>query len=131
MQLSLMQVWSNKAKLYIGLMKEAIQKDMKEAGTPVPFWDYCLEWRAQINNLVAKDRFNLHGQNPYTLTTGETGDISNIGQIGWYEWCYFMDKQNTFPYDREVLDQVLGPAKGVGNKMAQWVLKANGQVVPR
>ena len=32
---------------------------------------------------------------------------------------------------REVLGRVLGPAKGEGNEMAQWVLKANGNVVPR
>ena len=25
----------------------------------------------------------------------------------------------------------MGPARGEGNEMAQWVLKANGQVVPR
>jgi hypothetical protein len=30
-----------------------------------------------------------------------------------------------------VLGQVLGPAKGEGNEMAQWMLKANGNVVPR
>jgi hypothetical protein len=33
--------------------------------------------------------------------------------------------------NREVLGQVLGPAKGEGNEMAQWILKANGNVVPR
>jgi hypothetical protein len=31
----------------------------------------------------------------------------------------------------EVLGRVLGPAKGKGNEMAQWLLKANGNVVPR
>ena len=35
--------WSNKAELYIKLMKEAIHKDMKEAHCPLRFWDYCLE----------------------------------------------------------------------------------------
>jgi hypothetical protein len=32
---------------------------------------------------------------------------------------------------REVLGRVLGPAKGEGNEMAQWVLKANRRVIPR
>ena len=26
---------------------------------------------------------------------------------------------------------MLGPAKGTGNEMAQWILKANGKVIPR
>ena len=32
---------------------------------------------------------------------------------------------------REILGHVLGPAKGKGNEMAQWSLKANARVVPR
>ena len=35
-----------------------------------------------------------------------------------------------FSFNREMLGQVLGPAKGEGNEMAQWILKANGFVVP-
>eukprot|EP00957_Ditylum_brightwellii_P067425 5118093-Ditylum_brightwellii.AAC.1 len=31
--------WANKAKLYIGLMKEAMQKDMKSSSCPLAFWD--------------------------------------------------------------------------------------------
>ena len=49
--------WANKAELYIGLMKEAVRKDMKESNCPLPFWDYCLERRARINNLLVKDLF--------------------------------------------------------------------------
>jgi len=123
--------WSNKAELYIGLLKEAVRKDMKEANSPMPLWDYCLERRARINNMTAKDRFNLHGQNPYTHVTGDTGDISNLCQFGWYEWVYFREQKNDFPINKEILGRVLGPAKGAGNEMAQWVLKANGRVVPR
>eukprot|EP00957_Ditylum_brightwellii_P164901 12554949-Ditylum_brightwellii.AAC.1 len=37
----------------------------------------------------------------------------------------------SFPFNKEILGRVLGPAKGAGNKMAQWVLKGNGNVVPR
>ena len=29
------------------------------------------------------------------------------------------------------MGRVLGPAKGADNEMCQWILKANGQVVPR
>jgi hypothetical protein len=31
----------------------------------------------------------------------------------------------------EVLGRVLGPARGEGNEMCQWVLKGNVKVVPR
>ena len=38
--------WANKAELYIGLMKEAVRKDMKDSSSPLAFWDYCCERRA-------------------------------------------------------------------------------------
>ena len=123
--------WANKAELYIGLLKEAVRQDMREADSPLVFWDYCLERRARIHNLTAKSNFKLHGVNAHTATTGEEGDISNLCQFGWYEWCYFREHTAAFPMQKEVLGRVLGPARGEGNEMCQWVLKANGRVVPR
>ena len=123
--------WSNKAELYIGLLKEAVQKDMHESNSLMSLWDYCVERRARINNLMAKDNFKLHGTTPHTATLAEEGDISSLCQFGWYEWCYYREQMAAFPHNHEVLGRVLGPAQGEENEMAQWVLKANGKVVPR
>ena len=88
---------SNKAELYIGLIKEAVMKDMRKSNSPLSFWEYCVERRARINNLTAKNAFRLHGSTPHTLTTGDEGNISNLCEYGWYEWyewyewCYFRD----------------------------------------
>ena len=123
--------WSNKAELYIGLIKEAVRKDMHKSNSPLCFGDYCVERRARINNLTAKDAFRLHESTPHTLTTGDEGDISDLCQHAWYEWCYFRDQTAAFPNNKEVLGRVLGPARGAGNEMAQWILQANGRVVPR
>ena len=123
--------WSNKAELYIGLIKEAVRIDMCESNSPLCFWDYCVERRARINNLRAKNAFKLHGSTPHIVTTGDEGDISNLCQYGWYEWCYFRDQTTAFPNNKEVLGRVLGHARGAGNEMAQWILKAIGKVVPR
>ena len=123
--------WSNKAELYIGLLKEAVRKDIRESNSPMILWDYCVERRARINNLMAKDNFKLQGATPHTATMAEEGDISSLCQFGWYEWCYYCDQTAAFPHNCEVLGRVLGPTPGEGNEMAQWVLKANGKVVPR
>jgi hypothetical protein len=123
--------WTNKAELYIGLIKEAVRKDMKASNCPLAFWDYCVERRVRINNLTPKRMFSLHGQSPHTSLHGEEGDISNLCQYGWYEWCYYREQKEKFPFNAEVLGRVLGPAKGEGNEMCQWILKANGFVVPR
>ena len=118
---------ANKAELYIGIIKEAVRKDMKASNCPLVFWDYCMERRARIHNLTAKDLFSLHGSNAYSSLMGEEGDISALCQYGWYDWCYYREQSEKFPFNREVLGRVLGPASGEGNEMAQWVLKANGK----
>ena len=104
---------------------------MCESLSPLPFWDYCLERRVRVYNLTAQDYITVHGKNPHTITLGEEGDISSLGQFVWYEWCYFQEHTARFPHNQEVLGHVLGSAHGGGNEMAQWVLKANGLVVPR
>ena len=63
--------WSNKAELYIGLIKEAVRKDMKDSDCPLSFWDYCVERRARINNYTAKSLFQFHGTNAHTALLGE------------------------------------------------------------
>ena len=104
---------------------------MCKLNSPLGFWDYCAERRARINNLTAKSSFRLHGSTLHTLTTSDEGDISSLCQYGWYEWCYFRDQTAAFPNNKEVLGRVLGPTRGDGIEMAQWILKANGRVVPR
>ena len=67
--------WANLAELYIGLLKEAVRKDMKDTDSPLKFWDYCAERRVKINNLTAKNLFQLHGSNANQKITGDPGDI--------------------------------------------------------
>jgi hypothetical protein len=104
---------------------------MKTLNCPIAFWDYCTEERrARINNLTARSLFQLHGTNAHTALTNEEGNISNLCQYDWYQWCYYRENTSKFPFNREILGRVLGPAKGEGNEMTQWTLKANGNVVP-
>ena len=123
--------WANRAELYIGLMKEAIRKDMREENSPLVLWDYCAELRARMFNLTAKNLFQNQGKTPHTATFGTQGDISNVCQFKWYQWVYFRDGSANFPFMKEVLGRYLGPTKNEGNEMTMSVLKANGIVVPR
>ena len=65
------------------------------------------------------------------VTMGEEGDISNICMFKWFELKYYREVSSKFPFGQEILGKVLGPAKNHGSDMAQWILKRNGQVVPR
>ena len=94
---------ADRAELYIGLLKNGVGKDMRESNSPMRLWCYCCERRAAIMTMTANNLFQLQGQNPHMATLGEMGDISNLCQFGWYEWIYFRQHTNKFPYQKEVL----------------------------
>ena len=56
--------WSNKAELYIGLIKEAVRKEMHETNSPLCSWDYYVERRARINNPTAKNADRIPSTTP-------------------------------------------------------------------
>ena len=123
--------WANRAELYVGLFKEAVRKDMLQENPPLLFWDYCAERRSDITNMKSKDLFQLQGQTPHIATFDEEGDISKKSNFGWYEWVHFRETTAKLPFPAHVLGLCLGPSKNEGNEMTQWVLKQNGQIVPR
>ena len=122
--------WADRAELYIGLIKEAVRKDLRCTDAPLVLWDYAMERRVLIANATAKSNFKLQGETPYARTFGHLPDISNLCQWDFYEFCYYRD-DDSFPMPKEVLGRVLGPAKHEGNEMAQYVLNIKGNVVAR
>ena len=122
--------WANRAELYIGLLKEAVRKDLRASNAPMVLWDYCIQRRALIHNVTPRNLFQNNGLNPYTITFGTQADISNLCSFGWYEWVYYRD-HGVFPINKEKLGRVLGPLKNEGNEMAQAILTSKGKIIPR
>ena len=125
--------WANRAELYIGLLKEAIRKDLRISNSaPMCLWDYCAERRVRIHNVTPRSLFQLNGNTPTVATLGVQGDISNICNFSWYDWCYFREEGAVqFPEQKEKLGRVLGPMKNDGNEMCQAILRYYGSIVPR
>lgn len=125
--------WANIAERWIGLLKNGTRSDLQESNCPMVLWDFCLERRAQIMNMTARDNVKLQGQNPHTVTFNQPGDISSLCNFGWFEWCYYLEdrQKHKFPKAIAKLGRCLGPTKHNGNEMAQWILCRNGTIVPR
>ena len=73
----------------------------------------------------------LEGKAQETMVKGDTADISQHCQHGWYEWLKFRDTPASFPTPKMQLGRYLGPSIDVGPAMTAKILKANGQVVHR
>ena len=65
-------------------------------------------------------------QVPETIMTGETANISQICQFGWYNWVTYHDPAK-FPNDKAILGWYLGPAINVGSMLTAKVLLHSGQ----
>ena len=102
---------ANRAERAIQTLKNETRRDMRAADSPLVFWCLCIERRARINCATAKDNFNLKGDTPHSMLTGELTDISNLCNFAWYEWVKFRREgpQADFPYPTEHLGRCLRP----------------------
>ena len=114
--------WANRAELYIDLLKEAVRKDMRTSNPPMVLWDYAIERRAAISNLISCPLFQNNDLTPHAATFGSQGDISNLCNFGWYEWVYHRD-HGSFPENKEKLGRVLGPIKNEGKNI--WLRRCS------
>ena len=123
--------WQNAAEGGIRELKRGVARKMVKTKSPKKLWDDCLELEAYIRSNTAHDIFELNGEVPETIVSGETSDISQFCELEWYEWVYFRDTSVQFPEDKAVLGRYLGPSIDIGPAMTAKILKANGEVVYR
>ena len=113
-------------------LKMETKRDMKESGSPLVFWCYCIERRSEIMSYCAKNNPNWNGMVPRSMMLGDVTDISHLCNFQWYEWVKFrrVGPEAAYPYPSEHLGRCLGPAMNKGNAMSQNVLLMNGKVMP-
>ena len=74
--------WENRAKHYIGLLKESVRKDMKESNSLMVLLDYAIELRVLIHNSVTRPLFQSQGKTPHEYTFCNQSDTCNICNFG-------------------------------------------------
>ena len=123
--------WQNAAESAIRECEKGAGRKMIRAGAPKRLWDDALEYEGYIRANTAHDLYVLDGQVPETIMSGQTSDISQFCELGFYEWIMFRDEPVQFPDDNPVLGRYLGPAIDVGPAMTAKIMKSNGEVVYR
>ena len=54
--------------------------------SPGKLWDHCIELEANIRSHTVLDIYELEGQVPETMLSGQMADISPFMEHGWYDW---------------------------------------------
>ena len=121
--------WQNAAEGGIRETKRGAGRKAMAAGSPKALWDHCLELEALIRSHTALRPYELNGEVPETIMSGQTADISPLAELAWYEWVKFWDMPLSYPDPEESLGRWLGPSPNIGPAMTSKILKSNGQVI--
>ena len=84
---------------------------------PTKLWDQCIEFEALIRPHTDLDIYELQGQVPETLLSGQTADISSFIEHEWYDFVKWFDHGSSLPEPKEVHGRWLGPSMDIGTAM--------------
>ena len=77
---------------------------------------------------TSNDAMDLKGRTPLERITGDTIDISEYLDFGFYDWCWYHENAGLGPTK---LGRWLGVAHRVGGLMSYWLLTINCTVIAR
>ena len=95
---------------------------------PKRLWDYGLRWVVEITQRTASDAGTLHGRTGLEKVTGETPEISEYIDFGFYDPCWY--KENARMGETK-MDRWLGVSHKTGSLMSFWILTPSCRVVSR
>lgn len=96
---------------------------------PIFLWDYGLRWVCEIMSRTHSRSHRLDGGCvPLQGLTGETVDISDYLDFGFYDRVWYRDNAGMGPV---LMGRWLGKSHSVGSVMCFWVLGPTGQVTAR
>ena len=93
---------------------------------PRELCDYGLRWVSETMSLTHTSAGTLNGQIPLTQVSGETADISEYLDFGFYDEVWFKDNARTEPFEP---GRWLGVSNRTGYIMCYHVLYQRGVVV--
>ena len=73
---------------------------MLKSGCPKPLWDHFIELESLIRSHTALDIYVLEGQVPETVMSSQTGYISSLCEVEWFECVMFFQPKETYPDDK-------------------------------
>lgn len=95
---------------------------------PKRLWDYGIVWVCEIMQRTTSSSVYANGRTPLEIITGETPDISEYLDFGFYDWVHYRDNAGLGETN---LGRFLGVSHRVGNLMSYWILTINGRTVSR
>ena len=114
-----------------GVIRELRRKwfrTMIRKKVPRCLWDFGIVSTAAIMRFTASHAGKLQGRTSFEFVTGETPDISEHIQHGFYDWVWYKEQPGI---NEELIGRWLGVSNSVGKRMTYYVLTNTGFVASR
>ena len=118
----------NPVEHVIGEIRRKWYRTMIRKRVPRALWDYGMTWVSDIMSRTYSAAGELHGSIPIQGVTGETEDISEYLDFGFYDRVWYKDNAGVEPAQA---GRWLGISSRTGRLMTYNILTARGTVVSR
>ena len=116
----------NPGEAAIRELKRRMYRIAHKKQIPRRVWDYLVVWTCETGNLSVSSSRYAAGRTPIEYITGETPDISEYLDFGFYDWVTY--RTNAGLGDLSI-GRWLGVSHKVGQLMSYWVLTIAGRVI--
>ena len=113
----------NPSEQAIKEVKKQWYRLQSKTGAPDRLSDYGVSYICEIGNVITSSSKYARGRTPLEIITGETPDISEYLDFGFYDWVTFKSNAGL---GRPELGRWLGVSHRVGPMMSYWVLPPSG-----
>ena len=113
----------NPAETVIRELRKRWYRNIFRTNCPRALWNFGLPHFAKIMQLTASNAAGLEGKTPLGKLTGETPDISQYLDFGWYDWVWFKENAGL---DVPRIGRFLGIAHSSSNLMTFHILPESG-----
>jgi len=116
----------NPAEGQIRELKRRWYRIMTKRDVPERLWDFGLIWVCETDNLAASSTKYAGGRTPTEIISGETPDISEYLDFGFYDWAIYRTNAGL---SEPNLGRWIGVSHKVGQLMSYWILTSSGHVI--
>ena len=109
----------NPAEAAIRELKGRWYRLQSKLNIPDRLWDFGMAYIAETGNVIATSSRYAKGRTPLEMITGETPDISEYLDFGFYDWVTFRQNAGLGPLE---LGRWLGVSHRIGQLMSYWIL---------
>lgn len=99
---------------------------MTKKKVPRRLWDYGIIWISETGNLAVSSSRYANGRTSIEIITGETPDISEYLEFGFYDWVTYRSNAGLGELS---IGRWLGVSHKIGQSMSYWILTKYGKII--